>query len=955
MFLGQPMARLRVGLFFIFSFVICVSLALGQTASISGAVKDQNGAAVAGATVVASFTGSGQQYTAETDQNGKYEFKNLPAGEYRVKVRKSGFSDAGETIFLDGGGSAAQDFSLNLGSLKEEVTVTATKGLAATSEIPQTVTVVGESELETRRPVGIGEAFEKSPSVLSTDPNPFRARPQIRGFQGSRLLVMVDGERLQNPRFSADTVGVSPSLVDTTDVRSVEVVAGPGSSVHGSDSVGGTINILTKGPERYKDGIRLNFKVNGDYGSNADYRKGAITFGVDSKYAGIRVNFGRFIQGDYTTGKTGFSIADAVTDGKFADKAGNLVGQPLASTYPIYALAPHTKIGNSGARGYIGSIDFMVFPSDKQEFRVRFNTNPYRDLGVPFSEVPYTTAPNNTGFSNYNKLSLRYEYRDITSWFPRIAASYYNQDYRRSLEDTRWAIRSGSSFASAGPPTFANNFTGNASTFLKSGETLTIQHSTAYGYDVQANFIPVKNAIYITGLNYSNDFNRDSFNNKTFSTSAATLGNLISQLVDVANTPRSTFSNLGWYNSMEYTPVKYLRLSGGFRWDRWNTKAEPTRGFPNGTVGDVVLRTLPLIQANPGALDPVGAAGVAQLALGQTLTTKSNVGTYNIGATGFIPGGINPYVRYATTFHEPGIIERYLFRSFTTQPFFSLPSIINTNLKPEKGKEIDVGVKISRSRFQGAFSYYNNQIDNAFGTVTGVYCTNISTPTPIPGFGITVVNTPPGFGCPNPPAAPTHLTQVFQTVNFAKVVIRGFEANGEVDIPLGDVGSLTPYFSFSTTKGTNKNPDVNRLAIVNALYNSSAPIELEGSATDMPFYSLPNYQGAFAPRFTSAKGRWWAEYEYRFTSKVTRVDPNDISFAGLTTQQYFEAYKGLKKHSLRGGVRLWGGEGSRNSMVLTLGVENLTDNTYFQLFQPAPGSGRSFTIGTTINFSKIVK
>jgi outer membrane receptor protein involved in Fe transport len=827
---------------------------------------------------------------------------------------------------LGAGESVTQDFSISLGGLREEVTVTAAKGLRATSEIPQTVTTVGESEIEQRRPVGISEAYERSPSVLSTDTNPFRARPQIRGLQSNRILVTVDGERLNDPRFGADSVGVSPSLIDTSQIKQVEVVAGSGSSLYGSDAIGGAINIITKGPERSADGTRYDFKFNGDYGSNKNFRKGTVNFGINSKFAGIRLNFGRFIQPNFNVGGKGITRQEVITAGNFAAQAGLLAGQPLVSSYPVYELTPGQEIGNSGARGYLGAIDFMVFPSDKQDFRIRFNANPYRDLGVPFTGLPFSTSTPNTGTSNYKKLSLRYERREIASWFPRISASYYYQDNNRLLEETRHSIRNGSSYT-------GNTFTGNLSIFARSGESLTRQHNTAQGFDVQMNFIPWKNSILITGVNYSNNFSRDNFANTQFST---TTGNVTGRISDAANTPRSRYKNLGWYNQLEYAPSKYIRFSGGLRLDRWNTTAEQTQGYPNATLGLVFLRTLPLIQANPGDLDPVGAAGYSALAAGSTIETKSDVSTYNVGATVFIPGGFNPFIRYSTSFREPDILNRYLFRNFSTAPFFSLPSVINTNLKPEKGKDIDVGIKIARSKVQGSFSFYRNQIDNASNTAQGAYCID---PTGIPGVFAS-------GGPPFCPLATQHFVQVFQTVNVNKVTIRGFEAQAEVDIRLGDIGSLTPFATFSTIKSSQSGDSIKR-SIVRTLYNSSAPIELEGTVDDIPFYSLPNYQGSFAPRFNSAKGTWWAEYEYRFTSKVTRVEPNDISFAGITTYGYFAAYKGIKKHSIRGGFRV----GEQNPATVTMGIENLTNNTFFQLFQPAPSAGRSFTIGISFGRS----
>lgn len=121
-------------------------------------------------------------------------------------------------------------------------------------------------------------------------------------------------------------------------------------------------------------------------------------------------------------------------------------------------------------------------------------------------------------------------------------------------------------------------------------------------------------------------------------------------------------------------------------------------------------------------------------------------------------------------------------------------------------------------------------------------------PTPISE----IIPTPVGFGCA------TGLHCKFQTVSF--VLIRGFEFQVEADFPMGKFCSFSPYFSFSTIKITNKRPYQNRVTIVQNLYNSNAPLELDGSPSDGSFYSLPNYQGAFTARFTDSKGNSWSEY-----------------------------------------------------------------------------------------------
>ncbi len=151
MILGKSLARVQFSLGLLFLFTLLSVNGLGQSsASISGLVKDQNEAVVAGATVVAGNKGNGTETTVTTDSNGKYEFKNLTAGQYFIKVKKGGFSENAESVLLGSGENATQNFTISPGGLREEVTVTAAKGLRATSEIPQTVTTVSESEIEQR-------------------------------------------------------------------------------------------------------------------------------------------------------------------------------------------------------------------------------------------------------------------------------------------------------------------------------------------------------------------------------------------------------------------------------------------------------------------------------------------------------------------------------------------------------------------------------------------------------------------------------------------------------------------------------------------------------------------------------------------------------------------------------------------------------------------------------------
>ena len=64
------------------------------TADITGRVLDQNGAAVASATITARNIGTGQERTVQSDQNGNYTLSELPPGTYDITVEAPNFSKA---------------------------------------------------------------------------------------------------------------------------------------------------------------------------------------------------------------------------------------------------------------------------------------------------------------------------------------------------------------------------------------------------------------------------------------------------------------------------------------------------------------------------------------------------------------------------------------------------------------------------------------------------------------------------------------------------------------------------------------------------------------------------------------------------------------------------------------------------------------------------------------------
>jgi hemoglobin/transferrin/lactoferrin receptor protein len=96
--------------------------------------------------------------------------------------------------------------------------------------------------------------------------------PVVRGFEASRVLLMVDGIRMNSAIFRAGHLQ-NIITVDNMILDRVEIIYGPSSTLYGSDALGGVVNLFTKQPQLYISNLSSNkapWKVNG----NLVYRYG---------------------------------------------------------------------------------------------------------------------------------------------------------------------------------------------------------------------------------------------------------------------------------------------------------------------------------------------------------------------------------------------------------------------------------------------------------------------------------------------------------------------------------------------------------------------------------------------------------------------------------------------------------------------------------------------------------
>jgi outer membrane receptor protein involved in Fe transport len=136
-----------------------------------------------------------------------------------------------------------------------EVTVTASRRREVVLESPRSVSVVHRDEMDRRQARTTPEALLEEPGVFLQRTNYGGGAPFVRGQFGNRILLLVDGIRLNNSTFR---VGPNQYLntVDPLLAERIEVVRGTGSAMHGSDAIGAAINVISLAP-RLRDARRF--------------------------------------------------------------------------------------------------------------------------------------------------------------------------------------------------------------------------------------------------------------------------------------------------------------------------------------------------------------------------------------------------------------------------------------------------------------------------------------------------------------------------------------------------------------------------------------------------------------------------------------------------------------------------------------------------------------------------
>ena len=286
---------------FLLLFLFSTSL-FAQSGMIKGTVKDgATGEAIIGASV-SYASGKG----AQTDIDGNFSIKIDSAGEYILAVAYIGYDAQNQKIKFDPSKAVTVNFALQAQTLKE---VEIVSDVAKTRVTPVAFSNISVQQIQEE--LGTRDI----PMILNTTPGAYAteqgggngdARINIRGFSQSYIGVMVDGVPVNDMENGQVFWSNWDGLGGIT--RSMQVQRGLGASKLALPSVGGTMNILTKGiDEKMATSIKQEVTDYGLYKTSFGYNSGLLKGGWGATIAGSRKSGTDWADGTYVDGWSYFA------------------------------------------------------------------------------------------------------------------------------------------------------------------------------------------------------------------------------------------------------------------------------------------------------------------------------------------------------------------------------------------------------------------------------------------------------------------------------------------------------------------------------------------------------------------------------------------------------------------------------------------------------------------------
>jgi iron complex outermembrane receptor protein/vitamin B12 transporter len=231
----------RAGFALALAFTALSASAAGRSGNIGGTITDPLGAVVAEATVDL-LRGARLAATTTSDNQGAYLFSSVRPGHYSIRARSAGFAtQQSEVVYVGSGGEATVDLALKVGTVSQEVVVSATGTRTPESQVGASVSVLSAGQFANR--LDVLEPLRTVPGAQMPQSGERGTTTSLfmRGGNSDANKVLLDGIPLN------DIGGlVNFGTLASTGVDQIEVLRGPNSVLFGSDAMAGVVSMNTR-------------------------------------------------------------------------------------------------------------------------------------------------------------------------------------------------------------------------------------------------------------------------------------------------------------------------------------------------------------------------------------------------------------------------------------------------------------------------------------------------------------------------------------------------------------------------------------------------------------------------------------------------------------------------------------------------------------------------------------
>ena len=247
---------------FLFVLLLSVRVLAQEGGLVSGTVKDATGMTLPGAVLKLDRF---NRYTV-SDNDGYFEFLNVPAGSYRVEVEYLGYEPAVLEATVTAGGNAVVDFVMQEGAQEiGAVVVMGDQARGQAKALNQQKTNVNVSNVISADQIGrfpdsnIGDALKRVPGIAMQNDQGEARNIVVRGLASELNSVTLNGNRI--PSAEGDNRKVQMDVIPSDMIQTIEVNKTMTPDMD-ADAIGGSVDLVTRAAA---GGQRISLTLLGGY------------------------------------------------------------------------------------------------------------------------------------------------------------------------------------------------------------------------------------------------------------------------------------------------------------------------------------------------------------------------------------------------------------------------------------------------------------------------------------------------------------------------------------------------------------------------------------------------------------------------------------------------------------------------------------------------------------------